>query len=136
HTGHVIPAHKPKSFPDAVHRLRELNGRIGLKVSERKLDSLLEDRTLPIALDIATWLPEIAADSDLPEGLWNKVDGLSGIIVADYKKILAGVATGDGPVSTAATVDDAGRTILDLETLLAGTDPHWFDGGAERSASR
>jgi hypothetical protein len=25
HTGHVIPAHKPKTFPDAVRRLRELN---------------------------------------------------------------------------------------------------------------
>ena len=27
HAGHVIPAHKPKTFPDAVRRLRELNDR-------------------------------------------------------------------------------------------------------------
>ena len=25
HIGHVIPAHKPKTFPDAVRRLRDLN---------------------------------------------------------------------------------------------------------------
>ena len=31
-------------------------------------------KTLQIAMDIANWLPEIAADSDMPEGPWNKVN--------------------------------------------------------------
>ena len=34
HVGHVIPAHKPKTFPDAVRRLRELNDQIGRIVAE------------------------------------------------------------------------------------------------------
>jgi hypothetical protein len=88
HAGHHAPAHKPKDLPEAVKRLRELNRQIEVAVSQGKRPSLIEDRTLPIALDIATWLPEIAGDSDLPRPLWNKVNSQCEIIVVNYRKVL------------------------------------------------
>lgn len=123
HAGHVIPAHKPKDFPDAVRRLRELNRTIGAKLAAGEAGSLRDGRTLPIALDIANWLPEIAADSDMPEKPWDEVNARSGALVADYQKLMAGAAT-----DAAAVLKDADRSVADLDRLLAGADPSWFDG--------
>ena len=83
HAGHVIPAHKPKTFPDAVHRLRELNDQF-------RSGSATDRKSLGIALDIANWLPEIAADSDLPEPQWNEVNARSARLVADYQELVSG----------------------------------------------
>jgi hypothetical protein len=118
HAGHAIPAHKPKNFPNAVHRLRELNRTIEANLAAGKTGSQIDERTVPIALDIANWLPEIAADSDMPEKAWNEVNVRSGGIAADYQKLLAGAAT-----DTVAVVKDADRRIADLERLLAGANP-------------
>ena len=90
HAGHVIPAHKPKTFPAAVHRLRELNDQFCATGSPRGAASPTGRRALQIALDIANWLPEIAADSDMPEAPWNEVNTRSARIVADYQAIFAG----------------------------------------------
>jgi hypothetical protein len=127
HAGHVIPAHKPKTFPDAVRRLRVLNDSIGVMVAEGRARSLVEDKTLAVALDIATWLPEIAADSDMPESPWNEVNARSVSLVADYEKVLAGLATGDRPANAPAAVRDANQQITSLETILAGADTRWFN---------
>src|SRR3954468_1840621 len=93
HVGHVIPAHKPKSFPDAVRALRELNDRIGRGAVDAK--------TLSVALDVANWLPEIAADSDMPEGPWDEVDACSKVLVAGFQEIKPG-ASGPASASTGA----------------------------------
>jgi hypothetical protein len=127
HVGHVIPAHKPKDFPSAVRRLRELNGLIASKVAEGKAKSLVAEKTLPIALDIANWLPEIAADSDMPESPWNEVNDRSSALVAHYEKILAGAEIGDQSPNVSVLATEAGATIKALETLLNSADPRWFD---------
>lgn len=68
---HHDPEHKPKSFPDAVERLR------GLRPD-------LVERALPgseeweIAVDIVDWLPELAAESELNEREWNRVESNTG----------------------------------------------------------
>ena len=124
HIGHVIPAHKPKTFPDAVHRLRELNDEIARSMGKGQPAAAPDDKTLNVALDIANWLPEIAADSDMPVEPWNKVNARSAALVADYQTILSG-ATADAPSSA---VRDAGQAISGLETLLAAADPSWFAG--------
>jgi hypothetical protein len=126
HAGHVIPAHKPKNIHDAVSRLRDLNATISLKVGEGKTRSLIDDKTLPIALDIATWLPEIAGDSDMPEGPWSEVNARSGKLVADYEKVLA-AAPSSSDLGALAAVRNADLEISGLETFLAHADPRWFD---------
>jgi hypothetical protein len=123
HIGHVIPAHKPKVLPEAVRRLRELNDRITRGKADGQ-PAAPDDRTLNIALDIANWLPEIAAESEMPEKQWNEVNARSAAIVADYQTILSGAAADAG----SGAASDAGRAISDLESLLAAADPRWFAG--------
>jgi hypothetical protein len=122
HVGHVIPAHKPKTFPEAVRRLRELNDRIARVSSRAGTAASPGDGTLNIALDIANWLPEIAAESDMPEKPWYEVNGRSATIVADYRTILSGASTEDGGQS----VRDANEAISGLERILDAADPRWF----------
>jgi hypothetical protein len=125
--GHVIPAHKPKDFPSAVRRLRDLNARVTSKLDEGKARSLVAEKTLPMALDIANWLPEIAADSDMPESPWDQVNDRSTALVAGYQKIMAGAAIDDHPADAPALAIEAGSTIKALETLLDSADARWFD---------
>jgi hypothetical protein len=121
HVGHVIPAHKPKSFPEAVHRLRELNDQFARGAGQAR-PAVTGDPSLNIALDIANWLPEIAAESDMREKPWDEVNGSSAALVADYRAILSGASADDGGKSVRA----AGAAISDLEKILAAADPRWF----------
>jgi hypothetical protein len=115
HVGHVIPAHKPKSFPEAVHRLREINDSLS------RPGATPDTKSMNVALDIASWLPEIAADSDMPEAPWNAVSARSAALLADYQKILSGPSQ-----DARSVVDDARLEIGKLEQLLAESDPRWF----------
>jgi hypothetical protein len=133
HAGHVAPSHKPKDFPRAVRRLRELGRAIDDGMTGGRLKALVDDRTLPIALDIATWLPEIAADSEMPEEPWDVVNAQSEALVAAYKDLL-GRANAAGPGDARPAAHDAGRSISALEGLLAESDPHWFEGVARRDS--
>jgi hypothetical protein len=129
HAGHVIPAHKPKSFPDAIRLLRELNRTIEATLIAGKAGSPLDDRTVPIALDIANWLPEIAAESDMPKQPWDEVNDRSAAIVSDYRAILAGA--GD----RGERVRHAGQAISGLEAVLDAADPRWFASPGDRDAA-
>jgi hypothetical protein len=120
HSGHVIPAHKPGTFPDAVRRLRELNDQLARGAAKRPPD----DQTLNVALDIANWIPEIAAESEMPEAPWDEVNARSAALVSDYRTILSGAAV-DGRNEL---IRDAGNAISGLETLLAAADRRWFAG--------
>ncbi len=124
HAGHVIPAHKPRTFPDAVRRLRELNDQIVRNTGDGRTGTSSQQKTLQVALDIANWLPEIAADCDMPEAPWNKVHAQSAALVADYQTIISTGASGN----VRQRVDGAGKAIAELEALLAAADPRWFAG--------
>jgi hypothetical protein len=130
HVGHVIPAHKPKAFPQAVGRLRELNDQFIRDGIPRQAGSSREPNALQIALDIAHWLPETAADSEMPEAPWDEVNALSDAIVADYKAILSGDA-GD----LRRELDSAGAEIGKLEAILRSSDPRWFAGPNKAGAA-
>jgi hypothetical protein len=88
HRGHVeeaehhTPAHKPADVPAAVDRLLELH----IEIVNEHLREPSELDAFTEAYDVARWLPELAADSDLPEGPWNKLDRAAsdfvGILVA------------------------------------------------------
>ncbi len=124
--GHVIPAHKPKDFPSAVRRLREWNGQIASNLLEGKARSLVEDKTLSMTLDIANWLPEIAADSDMPEAPWNQVNDLAATLVGAYQNLLDGATTGNPSADGALTTKATDSAITSLETILKKADPRWF----------
>ncbi len=123
HVGHVVPAHKPKTFPDAVRRLRELNDRFLHDGVGKANGSPTSPTSLQIALDIANWLPEIAADSDLPEAPWDEVNSRSARLVADYQELLAGTAA-----DARREVEQANAEIGNLERLLVSCQPSWFQG--------
>jgi hypothetical protein len=120
--GHVIPAHKPKNFPDAVRRLRALDEEIGRAPADAK--------SLAMATDIAGWLPEIAAESDMPEAPWREVDQLSSTLVTEYR---APHKTSEGG---AGSTRSTGPSLTALEAILAKSDPTWFDVSKPTSASR
>jgi hypothetical protein len=121
HAGHVIPAHKPKTFPDAVRRLRELNDQFLHPAAGEESGSSTDHKSLGIALDIANWLPEIAADSDMPETPWNEVNMRSARLVADYQEVTAGNAG-----IARRELEQANAEIGNLEKLLLACKPSWF----------
>jgi hypothetical protein len=126
HTAHVIPAHKPKDFPTAVRRLRELNSEISGKIAKRSAQSLSGDESLNFSLDIANWLPEIAADSDMPEKPWNDANSCAGLIAADYRDLQSALRSSSSPEKAQQAVKRAAESILALESLLVAADPTWF----------
>jgi hypothetical protein len=80
---HHTPAHKPADFPAAVDRLLALHDEIarnGTRAADQ-LDVFTE------SFDIARWLPELAADSDMEELPWNRVHE----IASQMEKILGDV---------------------------------------------
>lgn len=67
HAEHVIPEHKPADFVSAVEQL-------GI----RTVDSSTEDTEQRQQLtDIVGWLPELAAQTDLPKADWDRIQDLS-----------------------------------------------------------
>ena len=122
HAEHVIPAHKPRTFPDAVRRLRELNDQFVRDGVGGKSGSPDGPTNLEIALDIANWLPEIAADSDMPETPWNEVNARSARLVGDYQALATNAA------NARVEIDQANAEIGNLEKLLLACDARWFDG--------
>jgi hypothetical protein len=132
--GHAAPAHKPKDFPEAVRRLRASGVAIKEGISRGRPGALLEDQTLPIALDVATWLPEIAADSDMPEKPWDVVNEQSKTLVAAYVRLID-QANGKGAGDANLAAQDADRSVSVLEGFLAEADARWFEGIARRDTS-
>ena len=122
HAGHVIPAHKPRTFPDAVRRLRELNDQFLQQGTAAARGAPIDPKKLQFTLDIANWLPEIAADSDMPETPWNEVDTRSARLVAEYQSLISG-----DPVDAHHELDQANAEIANLEKLLLASQPRWFE---------
>ncbi len=117
------PEHHPESFPAAVDALR---------VRLPALAGAGEDARTEAA-EIVGWLPELAADSDLPEARWEP-------LAAGAKRLdalLPRVAAGDAAALTeanaalarlAAAVDEAGR---DQFEVVPQDDHHHHDHGDE-----
>jgi len=68
HAHHVIPDHKPETFPEAVEQLEERTS----PQASRDATSIQELK------DIIGWLPELAAQTDLPRADWEAIYGISG----------------------------------------------------------
>lgn len=83
---HHTPEHKPASYPAAVHQLLALHREIMNDEpprSERQIDVFAE------MFDLIRWLPELAADSDLPKEPWGNVERTSRHWEADLQAVRA-----------------------------------------------
>lgn len=123
HSGHVIPAHKPRTFPEAVESLKSLDGAI---TAAGGADTP-EDERLEQAIDVAGWLPELATESDMPEGPWSEVDRLASALVYEYRSIRSLRDRGPGAPMTA-------RHLAALTQIVATSEPGWFDPPAKTAA--
>jgi hypothetical protein len=92
HLEHHVPEHKP---PDLESAAREIPRRwVELESGQSAADAHERGEQLHELLDIVRWLPEVAGDSDLPEGPWNRVNAIS-------RELLARLQT-DGPLPALA----------------------------------
>jgi hypothetical protein len=104
-----------------VRRLRELNDQFLQRGIGGEGGPSTEPKSLMIALDIANWLPEIAADSDMPETPWNEVNTRSARLVADYQARNAASTN-----NARRELEQADAEIGNLEKLLRACEPRWF----------
>jgi hypothetical protein len=67
---HERPAHQPRDFRVAIERLHQLHTELTSAQPRppEQLDVWQE------TYDLLRWLPELAAESDLPEPAWNRLD--------------------------------------------------------------
>jgi hypothetical protein len=84
---HHVPPYKPKDLPGA---LKSLRGRCAELVKHRaQKESGSFTKEFQEALDIAGWLPEFAADTDLGRAEWDRVNEASNRLVAQLSKLQA-----------------------------------------------
>lgn len=96
---------------------------ISESVAHGNPDPSNDSRLLSVALDIANWLPELAADSDMPAASWNEVHTLATDLANAYEAVRRG---GSLPTVRKA-INEANTSIIALESLLRSSDPRWFD---------
>jgi hypothetical protein len=88
---HHVPEHKPHSLHAAIDQI------------ELRYDALAEGEVpragrtarLKELVDIVRWLPELAGDTDLPEGPWNVVEQVSQQLAGLLQKAAAGDQAGE-----------------------------------------
>lgn len=70
HLEHHVPAHRPAGFTEAVDQIEQ-------RFQAIRSGGHVPDESLSELSDILSWLPEIAADSDMRRKDWEQVDALS-----------------------------------------------------------
>ena len=66
---HELPPHWPQNMEDAAQKIEQ---RLGLLETKESLETTREELS-----DLITWVPEVAADTDLPELEWVPIYELS-----------------------------------------------------------
>lgn len=103
HLEHVIPAHKPATFEEAVTQLRERRDQVELTAtSERDPQELAE------LGDIIRWLPDIAADSELLRNDWEQVQRDSVRLEELYQQLVSNV--------------DSEQDVIDWQEIMGGLE--------------
>lgn len=123
HAEHVDPPHWPSDFPDAVARLTAGHAETREALLAGRVDETL-DGLLHVQRDLAKWLPEVAADSDMPEGPWNRVNALAARLLAAHESAIADFDAGR-PLG-GDQLAEVEPMLEDLERLSAEADPAWF----------
>lgn len=110
------PKHKPHDYTDGLAELASRYTNLRLQAESDRSTHLAE------LIDIARWLPELAADSDMPEAEWNLVFEGSNELVALLKTI--GNAEESAFEESFADVDSQWKHTLEkMPTLRTPTPP-------------
>lgn len=72
---HHVPPHRPGAFLDAVVQVRQRDAKLRIASTPASRRQLA---------DIWRWMPELAAETDLPEATWNSVQTASLEAAAQY----------------------------------------------------
>lgn len=116
---HETAAYRPKDFAEAVESISRFNREIADALSNGKPQ--LADEAVDQLLDIARWLPEIAADSDMLEDQWNEVDAgaaeLTDLLEDTHVKL-----QGSQSINYSATEESVQRIVGDLEKIVDAGD--------------
>ena len=128
---HVTADHRPEDFADAVESLASLNQEIATELESGDIDHA--DHAIHEILDIARWLPEIAADSDMPEGQWNEVDAHSTTLTNLIGVIHTDVHERASSIDYTQTEQDVAKIVTSLRKIVA--DGAWNRGFYGESGS-
>lgn len=115
HLEHHTPAHKPANLvagAAAISRRWQMLEAIG-DAGER---STRLERWTELT-DIIRWLPELAADSDMPEDSWNRVNSLSEQLLSRWEPALDRFAAGGD--ARPPRLADHQPLLVELEKLAA-----------------
>ena len=82
---HHIPDHRPATYGDAVEQVKRRHAELQAKIAATTSEPL--ERDLKELIDILTWLPEIAADSELKKADWDMANGGSRKLGTFYEDI-------------------------------------------------
>jgi len=113
---HHTPAHMPSDYPAAVDRLLALHVEIanGGSREAHEIDVFAE------TYDIVRWLPMLAADSDLEEEPWNRVNTASGRLDEILTEVLArnGDDRRDTYLHYETELDEHQRELVEIKQLF------------------
>jgi hypothetical protein len=84
---HHVPPYKPKDLPAALKSLRERCAELVKHRSQNQPGPFTKE--FQETLDIAGWLPEFGADSDLGEAEWDRINEASKRLVDQLSKLQA-----------------------------------------------
>lgn len=108
-----FPAHWPGNFPTAIERLEVL-------LFDAQAELPMRISRWEEVNDLIGWLPELAADSDLNEPEWNRIDSAADELSRELKQLVP---------SPSAVWPDPNRLLEHLgpswQTLRAGTEQYW-----------
>ncbi|MGE0761256.1 MAG: hypothetical protein AB7F89_22040 [Pirellulaceae bacterium] len=127
---HHTPAHRPPDYPAAVKRLLALHREIMDGTVERGATDLDVFQEL---YDVVRWIPELAADSDLPREPWERIRQTSYLLTLELNevRIAASDARRECYRSLEPSID---RKLTDLSDL-ARRHALEFSDGVETTAS-
>jgi hypothetical protein len=120
---HREPANRPSNLESALRQLQALRAQVAIDLDsstpkEEPAQSTWPQRRAQIA-ELAEWLPELAADSDLTEAQWQQVQTAS----ASFSERLARSTGGQSTLSVEAWQQiDLAELLRHIEAVLPESD--------------
>lgn len=130
---HETSSHRPKGFSDAVADLRARTAsltELGAKARSGKSWQGAVDKLA----DIVRWLPEIAADSDMPENEWDRVNEQSKALTQLVEPLVSSVHRGEA-IDMPSAMALWSRHLSELEAVAAQGDWQQVSVKASQGAS-